>query len=81
MTAGKNHCEWEGVWCNNSDGYVDQLGLDGNKLTGPIPECIGDLVNLYSLFLDVNELKGGPIPESIGDLVVNLCHVDIGVSK
>ena len=38
-----------------------------NQVTGEIPDCIGDLINLTYLNLGWNELYG-EIPESIGNL-------------
>ena len=38
-----------------------------NAFTGPIPESLGNLSNLTSLTLDLNELSG-PIPSSLGNL-------------
>ena len=66
--TGIDHCDWEDVSCNNSEGYVTFLNLYENQLTGPIPQSIGNLDNLLRLDLHGNELTG-PIPETIGDLI------------
>jgi len=66
--TGIDHCDWEDVSCNNSDGYVTFLNLYENQLTGPIPQSIGNLDNLLRLDLHENRLTG-PIPQSIGNLV------------
>jgi hypothetical protein len=65
--TGIDHCDWEYVGCN-SDGYVEELSLQDNNLIGPIPQSIGNLVNLKNLSLADNELTG-PIPETIVNLV------------
>ncbi|SVE57775.1 uncharacterized protein METZ01_LOCUS510629, partial [marine metagenome] len=46
------------------------LTLSNNQLIGEIPEEIGNLTNLKTLFLYDNELTG-EIPESICDLNIN----------
>lgn len=58
-------CDWYGVRC--SDGHVDKLDLDGNNLTGELPEAIGDLPFLRYFYVDDNALTGG-IPASINKL-------------
>ena len=44
------------------------MGLDGNQLTGSIPESIGNLINLGYLYLYNNQLTGS-LPESMGNLI------------
>ena len=58
--------EWYGV-TTGAGGRVTRLSLYSNKLTGPLPEALGDLSNLVSLNLGFNELTG-PIPEWLGGL-------------
>ncbi|MDY6991191.1 MAG: hypothetical protein SVR94_01115, partial [Pseudomonadota bacterium] len=58
-------CSWGGVWCGG--GYVTELSLVGNQLSGPIPESLGQLSQLTELLLYSNQLSG-PIPESLGQL-------------
>ena len=70
--TGIDHCNWRHVSCN-SDGYVTLLLLSDNQLRGPIPEAIGNLVNLEQLYLNYNQLTG-PIPEAI-DNMVSLKHL------
>ncbi|HTT94359.1 MAG TPA: leucine-rich repeat domain-containing protein [Solirubrobacterales bacterium] len=59
-------CFWAGVFCN-LDARVIALYLDGNNLSGEIPESLGDLTSLESLYLDRNQLSG-PVPASLGRL-------------
>ena len=58
--------EWYGV-TTDDDGNVVRLKLPFNKLTGPIPESLGNLQKLEELNLYSNQLTG-PIPESLGKL-------------
>ncbi|MBP8591125.1 S8 family serine peptidase [Candidatus Shapirobacteria bacterium] len=58
-------CGWYGVTCE--DGHVANLRLNGNQLSGSIPETIGNLSQLKGLYLQLNELSGS-IPETIGNL-------------
>jgi hypothetical protein len=63
----------EGQKCFNQQmfekrGFVTDLIFFNLGMTGPIPEVIGDLVNLELLSLGNNQLTG-PIPEAIGNLV------------
>jgi len=58
-------CSWYGVICIG--GRVDGIWLQGNKLSGSIPESIGNLSNMRYLALYNNQLSGS-IPESIGNL-------------
>ena len=46
---------------------VTSLSLVVNRLTGRIPEEVGNLTNLSFLFLSQNQLTG-PIPETLGNL-------------
>ncbi|EDN65621.1 leucine rich repeat protein [Beggiatoa sp. PS] len=55
------------------------LSLDKNKLSGPIPESIGNLKNLTWLSLERNKLSGS-IPKSIGKLD-NLKYIYVSGNK
>ncbi|KAI3809620.1 hypothetical protein L1987_19216 [Smallanthus sonchifolius] len=46
---------------------VSILSLLGNRLSGPIPEEIGDISTLEDLVIEDN-LLGGPLPQSLGRL-------------
>lgn len=58
-------CSWYGVNCES--GYVVDLNLESNRLSGPIPAQLGDLVYLRYLNLGGNRLTGG-IPSELGNL-------------
>ena len=58
--------EWHGVTADE-DGFVTHLDLSGNQLSGRIPEEIGSLTRLRSLWLYDNQLSGG-IPEELAGL-------------
>ena len=57
---------WHGV-STNSDGFVTELVLDDNNLSGTLPPELGDLTHLRRLVLDDNALTG-PIPPELGKL-------------
>ena len=57
---------WHGVE-TNSDGFVTELSLPENNLTGTLPAQLGDLTHLRRLVLDNNELTGR-IPPELGNL-------------
>ena len=67
--------EWHGV-TTNADGRVTLLNLSRNKLSGEIPEELGNLFQLERLNLTVNELSG-EIPAELGRLS-NLIRLYIG---
>ncbi|KAJ3379798.1 hypothetical protein HDU80_002301, partial [Chytriomyces hyalinus] len=48
----------------NLENLVD-LNLDGNKLSGKLPDVFGRITKLQTLYLGNNHLEG-PIPESLG---------------
>ncbi len=70
-------CSWYGISC--SSGYVTELYLKSNKLTGTIPAELGNLSSLQKLNLDWNQLSGS-IPESLGNLS-NLHYLYLGINK
>ena len=57
---------WHGVE-TNSDGFVTELSLPENNLTGTLPAQLGDLTHLRRLVLDNNELTGR-VPPELGNL-------------
>ena len=57
--------DWKGIRLDN--GRVRTIGLNSNNLDGTLPDAIGTLTNLYSLYLNSNNLRG-KIPASIGQL-------------
>ena len=65
---------WYGV--SGIGGRVSSLDLSKNKLSGTIPEEIGNLTALHSLSLWDNQLSG-PIPPELCDLV-HLEHMSLG---
>ncbi|OIW06634.1 hypothetical protein TanjilG_04030 [Lupinus angustifolius] len=60
-------CSWLGVYCHNLTFTVLSLDLSGNKLTGQIPDEIGNCAQLVHLDLSENQLFGD-IPFSISKL-------------
>ena len=64
-TAGRIR-DWQGV-STNSSGFVTELVLSDNNLSGTIPSELGNLTHLRELDLDDNELTG-TIPPELGDL-------------
>ena len=58
--------EWYGVETNEA-GRVRSLDLPWNRLSGPIPTELANLVQLENLNLGSNNL-GGPIPPELGSL-------------
>src|SRR6266536_2508277 len=57
---------WYGIGVVNT--RVTMIRLERNNLNGKIPSSIGNLVNLYNLYLNNNQLSGS-IPSSLGNLV------------
>jgi Leucine-rich repeat (LRR) protein len=64
-TAGSIR-DWQGV-STNSAGFVTELTLVDNNLSGTLPPELGNLTHLRQLDLDDNELTG-PVPPQLGDL-------------
>ncbi len=64
--TGPDHCDWFGVECD-SDGKVIAIDLNANKLSGAIPDAIGDLGCVTTLNFDDNRI-GGVIPGAITKL-------------
>ena len=63
--ATNTPCSWYGVVCDG--GYVTQLNLQVNQLSGNIPAELGNLEHLTYLNLFVNQLTG-TIPAELGNL-------------
>ncbi len=57
--------QWQGL--RSIDGCVTYLELSSDRLTGSIPDSLGNLSNLTYLNLSANYLTG-PIPDSLGNL-------------
>ncbi len=57
---------WQGV-STNSAGFVTELRLTDNNLSGTLPPELGNLTHLRQLDLEDNQLTG-PIPPELGDL-------------
>ena len=58
--------DWHGV-STNSAGFVTELDLDDNNLSGTLPPELANLTHLRQLDLDDNQLTGS-IPPQLGDL-------------
>ena len=58
--------KWQGV-TTNSAGFVTDLSLPENNLSGTLPAELGDLAQLRRLSLYGNKLTG-PIPAELGKL-------------
>ena len=58
--------QWYGIGQDNKGG-VNLINLFNNQLTGSIPSELGNLVNLWGLFIYSNNLTG-PIPPELGNL-------------
>jgi Leucine-rich repeat (LRR) protein len=67
-------CSWDGVSCDESEMHVVEISLSWNNLNGVIPNSIGNLQNLSSLYLENNQLSS--LPESFGELK-NLSGLDL----
>ncbi|KAH9653120.1 LRR receptor-like serine/threonine-protein kinase ERECTA [Citrus sinensis] len=66
-SPSSDYCVWRGITCDNVTFTVIALDLRGNRLSGQIPDEIGDCSSLKSLDLSFNELYGD-IPFSISKL-------------
>ena len=58
--------KWQGVLTDLA-GFVTELSLPGNNLSGTLPPELGDLTHLRWLVLNGNELAGA-IPDELGNL-------------
>ena len=54
-----DHCPWHGVYCN-PNGFVTELILPNNGLSGKLNSQISKLRSLEKLDLSDNEMKVGP---------------------
>lgn len=68
-------CSWYGIK-TNEDGFVEELNLPFNNLSGTLPPDISGLSHLKHLILRGNQLQGS-IPDTIGDLS-ELQTLDLG---
>ena len=69
---------WYGVTADGN-GRVTRLRLGANRLSGELPEDLGNLESLESLALPANQLSGG-IPAELGNLA-NLYRLDLDVNQ
>eukprot|EP00538_Stauroneis_constricta_P000588 CAMPEP_0119573674 /NCGR_PEP_ID=MMETSP1352-20130426/45242_1 /TAXON_ID=265584 /ORGANISM="Stauroneis constricta, Strain CCMP1120" /LENGTH=553 /DNA_ID=CAMNT_0007623365 /DNA_START=275 /DNA_END=1936 /DNA_ORIENTATION=- len=73
-------CDWhsttEGIFCNNSEGYVTNVELNNLNLNGELPPDIALLPQLRMLRIGGNKLKG-TFPSQIG-LLKTLNVLDVG---
>ena len=69
---------WYGVTADGN-GRVTRLRLGANRLSGELPEDLGNLESLESLGLPANQLSGG-IPAELGNLA-NLHRLDLDVNQ
>ena len=70
--------EWKGV-STTGTGRVNNLSLELNRLSGPIPAEIGNLTFLGSLYLYSNQLSG-VLPSEVGNLS-NLVNLEINHNR
>ena len=65
-TAAGSIRDWQGV-STNSAGFVTELALPDNNLSGTLPPELGNLTHLRQLDFDDNQLTGS-IPPELGNL-------------
>ena len=76
--------EWYGLTIEN--GYVTQLILTENNLSGYLPECIGELQHLTDISLWENYNLGGKLPaglfslENLKSLYIQMCAFEGEIS-
>ena len=76
--------EWYGLTIEN--GYVTQLNLAENNLSGYLPECIGELQHLTDISLWENYNLGGKLPaglfslENLKSLHIRICAIEGEIS-
>ncbi|PON39635.1 GPCR kinase [Trema orientale] len=74
-SPSSDYCIWRGISCDNVTFSVLALDLRGNRLSGQIPDEIGDCSSLTSLILKNNRLIG-PIPSTLSQ-IPNLKILDL----
>lgn len=77
--SDKHPSEWYGIEC--VDGHISFISMENNNLKGVLPEEIGDLKYLQTLYFPstyspIRNVITGPLPESIGKLT-NLTHLNL----
>ena len=76
LNSSYDHCEWEGVRCNEiTKLVVTQLHLADNAMKGNLPH-MGGLAHLSFLNLSQNELEGSMEQIGLGDMT-RLQHLDL----
>ncbi|KAL3502193.1 hypothetical protein ACH5RR_036642 [Cinchona calisaya] len=82
-SSSTNCCNWDGITCNTSSslglndgssdsGRVVKLEVPGKRLTGILPESLGNLTQLRTLNLSKNFLKG-----SLPLTLLHLPHLEV----
>ena len=74
---GLNASGWQGVE-TDSAGRVSGIDLSGNRLSGALPEELGELDSLTTLDVSSNRLSG-QLPEQLGELA-KLTTLDVGTN-
>jgi len=67
--TNEDHCNWYGIECSDKSRVTDLL-LESNRLIGPYPSDLGNLVNLIALNLHYNSLTG-TVPNDICTASIN----------
>ena len=68
LVCGYSIAQWDGVTVTGSPLRVTKLAFAVRRLSGEIPEELGDLTHLQSLDLSYNDLSGA-IPAELGRLI------------
>jgi Leucine-rich repeat (LRR) protein len=59
LGAPGTECSWYGVYCNDSESWVEYIDLSYNNLTGTLPQELTALDSMWGLYLGYNEFSGG----------------------
>ncbi|KGN58770.1 putative receptor-like protein kinase At3g47110 [Cucumis sativus] len=72
-------CDWTGITCNSTIGRVMVLDLEAHKLSGSIPNSLGNMTHLIAIRLGDNRLHGH-IPQEFGQLL-QLRHLNLSYNN